>query len=200
MSRRLILVRHGQIQTEYLGRLIGATDAALDPVGEAQARALASRVAHWQPDVCYCSPMRRCQQTARLMVPELPLRFDEQLREVDFGRWERRTFEEAAREDPACMAHWSAFAPEFAFPEGESLASFLHRVKSSIERLANDEAERVLAVTHGGVIRLALCHLLGLESRKYLAFNIGYAALAVVDLFDGGGVLVALEPAADSLA
>ena len=50
----------------------------------------------------------------------------------------------------------------------------------------------MLAVTHGGVIRTMICHLLGLEPRNYLAFDVPYSAMAVIDLFDGRGVLAAL--------
>jgi len=51
----------------------------------------------------------------------------------------------------------------------------------------------VLAVAHGGVIRTMICHLLGLEPHRYVAFDVPYAALAVIDVFDGRGVLAALE-------
>ena len=69
----------------------------------------------------------------------------------------------------------------------------LGRVQAAADRLAGDAAETVLAVTHGGVIRAMICHLLGLEPRHYVLFNVGYAALAVIDLFDGGGVLSGLQ-------
>ena len=54
----------------------------------------------------------------------------------------------------------------------------------------------MLAVTHGGVVRAMICHLLGLEPRKYVAFRAPYAAIAAIDLFDGQGVLALLEPPA----
>ncbi len=38
-----------------------------------------------------------------------------------------------------------------------------------------------------------ICHLLGLEPRHYMTFDVPYSALAVIDLFDGKGVLAALE-------
>ena len=51
----------------------------------------------------------------------------------------------------------------------------------------------MLAIAHGGVIRTLLCHFLGLEPRFYVAFRPSYAALAVLELHDGRGVLGALE-------
>ena len=60
----------------------------------------------------------------------------------------------------------------------------------------------MLAVTHGGVIRAMICHLLGLEPRNYVLFEVDYAAVVVLHLFDGKGVLAfpSVEPAAEDRA
>jgi alpha-ribazole phosphatase len=191
--KRLILVRHAQVAAGKVGQLIGSTDVPLDPTGEMQASALAARVKRWAPDVCYCSPMQRCRQMATAIVPHLTPQFDPDLREIDFGQWETHTFAEAAADNPSLVDRWAAFNPDFAFPGGESVGGFLHRVHAVADRLIHAEADTVLAVTHGGVIRTMMCHLLGLEPRQYVAFNVPYAAIVVVDLFDTKGVLLALE-------
>lgn len=191
--KRLILVRHAQVAAGRRGQLIGATDVPLDPVGEAQASALGVRVKRWAPEACYCSPMQRCRQMAAAIVPHLTPQFDPDLREIDFGQWETRTFAEAAADDPSLVDRWAAFSDDFGFPGGESVGRFLHRVHAAADRLIRAEAQTVLAVTHGGVIRTMICHLLGFEPRQYVAFGVPYAAIVVIDLFDGKGVLVALE-------
>ncbi|TVS15135.1 MAG: histidine phosphatase family protein [Planctomycetaceae bacterium] len=193
MARRLLLMRHARVPLAFQGKLIGSTDVALDRSGELQALAQTDRVARWAPQVCYSSPLRRCRQTAAAVVPELTVRFDAELREIDFGRLETRTFAEAAADDPGLTDRWATFAPDFAFPDGEDLAGFLRRVGAVAERLIRDPAATVLAVTHGGVIRAMICHLIGLDPRHYVAFHVPYAALAVIDLCDGQGVLAALE-------
>ncbi len=193
MATRLLLLRHARIEARYVGRLIGATDLPLDPAGEAQARTLAERLARWTPQACYCSPMQRCRQTAAAAVPDLPPQVDADLREIDFGEWETRTFAEAAGDNPALVDRWAAFSPDFAFPGGESVGGFLCRVRGAAQRLVDAEARTVLAVTHGGIVRTMLCHLLGLEPRHYVAFDVPYCGLAVIDLLDGKGVLAALE-------
>lgn len=151
------------------------------------------------PNRCYASPMLRCRQTVEAIFPEAVIpsaavQFDNDLREIDFGRWETLSFEEAAASDPSQVERWAAFQPDFTFPEGENLGAFFRRAASAADRLAADEAPVVLAVTHGGVIRAMLCHLLGLEPRQHVAFRIDYGALAVVDVFDGRGVLSQLIP------
>jgi len=193
MAQRLLLLRHARVPLEFQGKLIGSTDVALDRCGELQARRQAERVARWEPRVCFSSPLRRCRQTASSVVPELSVQFDAELREIDFGRWETCTFAEAADDDPGLTDRWAAFAPDFAFPDGEDVAGFLRRVRAVAERLIRQPAQTVLAVTHGGVIRAMICHLIGLEPQHYVAFHVPYAALAVIDLCDGKGVLAALE-------
>ena len=193
MATRLLLLRHARIAARYVGRMIGATDLPLDTAGAAQARTLAQRLARWAPQACYCSPMQRCRQTASAVVADLPPQIDTDLREIDFGEWETRTFAEAARHDPSLVDRWARFSPDFAFPGGESASGFLCRVRSAAQRLVDAEARIVLAVTHGGVIRTMICHLLGLEHRQYVAFDVPYCGLAVIDLLDGKGVLAALE-------
>ena len=193
MAQRLLLVRHGRLPADCIGRLIGATDAPLDPVGQEQARALAGRILRWAPQVCYCSPLLRCRQTAAAMVPQLPLHIEPDLREIDFGRWETRTPAEATAHDPSVMDRWAAFAPDFAFPGGEAVGDFLRRVRAAADRLIHAEPQTVLAVAHAGVIRTIICYLLGLEPVRYVAFDVPYAGIVVIDLFDGKGVLSALE-------
>ena len=198
MAQRLLLLRHASIAARYVGRMIGATDIPLDPASEVRARKLAVQLARWAPQTCYCSPMQRCRQMASAVVPALPPHIDTDLREIDFGQWETRTFAEAAGNDPFLVDRWAAFSPDFAFPGGESVGGFLCRVQSAAERMIHTEAKTVLAVTQGGVVRAMICHLLGLEPQHYVAFDVPYSALAVIDLFDGKGVLAALERPEDT--
>jgi broad specificity phosphatase PhoE len=194
MSQRLILLRHARIAADLAGRLIGTTDAPLDAVGQRQARALAAGVRAMRPDRCYASPMLRCRQTVEAVIPGVPVQFEDDLREIDFGRWEKLSFEEAAANDPAAVDRWAAFHPEFAFPEGENLGGFFRRVATVADRLTAVDAPVVLVVAHGGVIRAMLCHLLGLEPRQHVAFRIDYGAMAMVEVFERRGVLSRLLP------
>jgi alpha-ribazole phosphatase len=196
MAKRLLLVRHARVAANPAGRFIGSTDLPLDAQGQSQCRTLAARVASLAPRRCYSSPMQRCTQTARVLAGDLTVDLDHDLREIDFGRWENCSFAEVRAADPELVERWATFAPDFAFPGGEGLADFLCRIRATADRLVEEPAETVLAVTHGGVIRAMICYLLGLDPRQYVLFHVGYAAMAVIDLFDGQGVLAGLEPIA----
>jgi broad specificity phosphatase PhoE len=213
MANRLVLVRHARVSANHIGRLLGSTDAPLDAVGLPQATELAGRMDEFREGRknltrrrgdaertgekeegegvrWFCSPMQRCRQTAQAIAGQTPIEIVDDLREIDFGRWENHRFAELAADDPGLARRWANFSPDLAFPGGESLAGFLQRTAAVAERLARDPADTVLAVSHGGVIRAMICHLLGLEPRNYVLFDIQYAAVVVLRLFDGKGVLV----------
>jgi broad specificity phosphatase PhoE len=137
----------------------------------------------------------RARQTAEAVQEALGFaaEVDRDLREVDFGAWEGKTLKEITGMAPVSVQRWADLAPDFAFPGGESLESFLTRVHRVADRLAQDPADKVLAITHGGVVRAVLCHLLGLPVGKYVAFEIGLASLCVVRIYDGKGVLSELN-------
>ena len=194
MSQRLILLRHTRLGADSAGRLIGSTDWPLDAVGQRQARSLEAGVCALSPDRCYASPMLRCRQTVEAVVPGMSVKFDDDLREIDFGRWETLSFEEAAANDPTQVDRWAAFHPEFTFPGGENLGNFFGRTAAAADRLMADDARVVLAVAHGGVIRAMLCHLLGFEPRQHVAFRLDYGAMAIVEVSEGRGVLSRLIP------
>ncbi|MGA2032948.1 MAG: histidine phosphatase family protein [Thermoguttaceae bacterium] len=192
MAKRLLLVRHAQLAAGHLRRFVGRTDPPLDPIGRRQSQTLAAEIGRLKPQRVYCSPLERCRQTAAAIAPDLAFTLDDDLREIDFGHWENMTFDEVAAREPALVEHWATRPDDFAFPGGEKVGDFLARVRRAADRMARDDAEVVLAVTHGGVIRAMLCCLLGLEAQQYVLFSIGYAATAVIDLFDGRGVLAYL--------
>ncbi len=191
----MLLARHGTTGAAYQRRYVGATDLPLDATGRRQALALAERVRACGPTRCFSSPLRRALETARLLAAPLGLEVETvaDLREADFGLWEGKTFEEIQASDPDAVSRWAAEPAEFVFPGGEAVRDFTARVERAVDKLAADPAEVVLAVAHGGVIRAAICHLLGLSPHNYVLFDVKPASLTTIALFDGKGVLSGLD-------
>jgi alpha-ribazole phosphatase len=188
MTNRLVLARHAAVEPHGSGRFLGSTDLPLCELGTRQAAALARRLQKLSLDQIFSSPLRRARQTVDPLGQDVQV--DEELREIDFGRWEGLTFEEISTSNDGGIDRWSSFDPRFTFPGGESLGGFVARVGRAADRLAACAGENVLAVAHGGVIRSMICHLLGLEPKNYLLFDVKPASITTIDLFDGGGTLV----------
>ncbi len=195
MAKRLLLVRHALPDGAPKGSFLGKTDLPISEAGRSQSNELRDLITRFAPDVCYTSPLLRARQTTEILLDgtDIPCQIDDELREIDFGQWELKTFEQIAAENGAAVKRWVGFDQKFAFPDGESLGSFLARVRRVTRRLASDQAETVLAVTHGGIIRSMICRLLGIRPRNYLLFDVHYATCAVLEIFDNNGVLAGLN-------
>ncbi|OIP51479.1 MAG: hypothetical protein COZ12_03605 [Deltaproteobacteria bacterium CG_4_10_14_3_um_filter_60_8] len=195
MVKRLLLVRHAETGPDLAGKFIGATDVPLAGRGPEQADRLATYLTRFRPGVCFASPMRRTLQTAEAIsaVTGLQILNDPDLREIDFGHWEGLDFQTIAAADPERVRLWSSQPDSFHFPGGEAVTSFQNRVANAAARLSANKTDTILAVTHGGVIRAILCHLLGLAWKQYLLFAIQPAMVTIIDLYDGGGVLSGLN-------
>lgn len=193
MAKRILLLRHASLGPDWSGKLLGATDASLDVVGRKRAEAAGELLRSLRADRLWASPMRRCLETAQLAFGSQEFHVDPDLREIDFGRGEGKSFAQFAQEEPGLAERWAEFRDDFAFPGGESVSGFCGRVARAAERLAASAAETVLTITHGGVIRAMLCHYLGLDAKHYLLFDVDYLGLAEIRLFGPRGVLTRLD-------
>jgi broad specificity phosphatase PhoE len=194
MPQRLILVRHGELGERYHGRYIGRTDVPLAAEGKRQAVALAGELGGLDGAHILCSPLLRARETAEIALgADAVFTIDDDLREIDFGRWETMSFAEIAAADPAAVESWSALEDDFTFPGGESIGGFSKRIGAVAGRIAADPVETVVAFSHGGVIRLLICHFLGLEPRRYLLFDVRPGSLSEVSIEGGKGILTRLN-------
>ena len=184
---RLILLRHGR--TGLSGRYVGSSDVPLSKEGREQIQGLRSILAAMQIDSLLASPMHRCIQTIDLLRLGLPVQLDPDLREIDFGRWEGKTFAEIEEQDPKLVQEWAQGKDDFRFPGGDAIAGFACRMEAVKDRLLAADARTMLLVTHGGVIRSLICGLLGLSPQNYLLFQVAKGHYSTIDLYDGGGVL-----------
>jgi alpha-ribazole phosphatase len=193
MAQRLILIRHGDLGKTCRGRYIGRTDVPLSAEGRSQATALAAPLARLGEARYLCSPLLRARETAGLALACSGFEIDVDLQEIDFGRWEAMSFLQIAAADPAAVERWAALDDAFAFPDGEAIGAFGARVRAAASKIAADPAGTVVAFTHGGVIRLIICHFLGLEARDYLLFDCGTASISEIRIEAGKGVLTRLN-------
>jgi alpha-ribazole phosphatase len=191
MAKKLIMIRHGALDIKYKGIFIGKTDVGLSALGRKQAAAIAGPVSNMGAFHCIVSPLRRSLETAQIALGTQGQAFDvdADLREIDFGNWEGKTFAEISKADSAVVQRLSALDNNFAFPGGENIKAFILRVQALAQRIAADPAQTVVAITHGGIIRFLICHYLRLNFRNYLAFAAEPASISLMTLDDGKSIL-----------
>jgi broad specificity phosphatase PhoE len=194
MTKRVILIRHGDLGEGCRGRYIGRSDVSLSEEGKRQAAALSGELGRLNGAHLLCSPLLRTRQTAEIALGAADVcDVDSDLREIDFGRWEGMGFSEIAASDPDAVERWAALDGDFAFPGGEGLRDFGKRIDAVAGRITADPAETVVAFTHGGVIRYLICRFLGLEDRHFLLFDIRPGSLTEIGIEGGKGVLTHLD-------
>jgi len=115
-------------------------------------------------DRIYSSDLRRAQQTAQKLVEVLAteLVVDPALREIEVGRWTGLSQDEIKER---FAEEWARIAAGEDLPRGggETFAAFSLRIIAALDCLRRRHGGKTVAVvTHGGVIRAALLHALGL--------------------------------------
>jgi len=176
MTLRLDLLRHGE--TELGGGLRGSLDDALTDAGWQQMRAAVAGRGPW--DRLVSSPLQRCarfaeEQGARLA---LPVTLDPDLQELHFGAWEGQSAAALMATDSEALGRFWADPYAFTPPQGEPVLAFSARVLGAVERLHQRYAgERVLLVSHGGVMRLLLARARGLPREQLLNVEVAHGAL-----------------------
>lgn len=176
MTLALDMLRHGV--TEAGPGFRGSSDDALSEQGYQQMSGALSGQRGW--DLLISSPLQRCASFARQFAEAngLPLRFEADLRELHFGAWEGRNSAEILLENPQALGQFWNDPYGFTPPEAEPVREFANRVLGAVERLQLElSGQRVLLVTHGGVMRLLLARARGLPPSQLLQVEVGYGAL-----------------------
>lgn len=162
-------------------------DLPLSGEGRAQAKALAELFSTTRISRVRTSPLLRAAQTARIVFDSSGAVMEtvDDLREANFGAWESLTFAEVKDRYRREAGKWLAGDLDFAFPGGDDMAEFARRAARVAESLRDSPEEVALAVAHGGLISLALCHLLGLPLSRHINFRLAPASVTVIDRIEG---------------
>ena len=181
---RLLLARHGESVWNAERRFQGRTDIALSERGRAQAEALGRALTGYRVAAAYVSPFRRARETAELAlagtgVPLIPL---DDLRELSLGDWEGCTVDEVRARDGDPYRAWLLAPHDCPPPGGEPLEAVSARVRAAIDRIAaaHRNGDDVLVVSHGGVISVYACALLGCSFNALWRLRVDNASLTVV--------------------
>jgi alpha-ribazole phosphatase len=181
---RLLLVRHAEAEQSAWGRCYGSLDVGLSTGGHAQAEVLASVLEPEPVEAVVSSPRRRAVDTATPIAHRRGLEVEivPDLRELDFGELEGRTYDEIAGSLPELYAAWMTHPTGVRFPGGESYAELRARSVAAVAVLRRGASTgTVVVVTHGGVVRSVLADVLGLPDERIFRLAIDPASLTTVE-------------------
>jgi broad specificity phosphatase PhoE len=165
-SRKIYLFRHGETNWNKERRWQGQTDVPLNVRGSHQAQILAKASRDWNIQAIFSSDLARAAETARIIAQELqiPLAFDADLREGNFGEAEGLTKDEIlGKYGQDFVRRWKSLEErhlDLSFPAGESRRQILERFRRSIERILRETSWQIIAVvTHGSILKHFIQHV-----------------------------------------
>ena len=151
---RLQLLRHEMTQANLDGRYIGTTDLPLCSEGTKELYSKLEKYDYPYAERVFCSPLKRCKQTAAILYPNAPVTVIDELREMDFGKFENKKAEELLN-DPDYKKFMQG-GLDNPPPEGESMRSVVERCYAALAKMIsvmmNDELTNCAVITHGGII------------------------------------------------
>ena len=181
-------VRHAPVPGMQ-GRLYGSSDVACDTSDKDAFASLAGKLpadALW-----VASHLTRTHETAAairdagLDAPEPIIEPD--IREQDFGEWQQLSWDEMESHAPDDYAEFWKAPARNAPPGGESFNDVVARTARVVEQYTKAHAGRdIVAVCHGGSIRGALAHTMGLTPEAGMAVVVDTLSLTRIDHIEGG--------------
>lgn len=158
----LTLIRHGQTDWNLARRIQGSTDIPLNATGREDAVRAAEQLAASTHHALYTSPLRRARETAEIIAERLGLQVNgvvADVREREFGDGEGMLVADYL----TVYGDWHAEVPgaESLRQVGDRAIAALHAIASQARRRSAPQAESVLVVAHGGVIRAVIDQVSG---------------------------------------
>jgi broad specificity phosphatase PhoE len=197
----LFMVRHGTTTMNIENRYRGRRDVPLDAQGWADAVEAARALSPVGISAVYAGPLRRTINTAQVIADECRIpdvRILHGLVNVDYGAWEGMTSEEAAMYDPHAFGLYKSEPDKAICPNGERLTDAQARMIEAIELIGDRHAgERVAAVTHAVMIRLAVAALQGVQGESW-RIPVGRGSLTTFQIRDRQ-IRIAEMPAGDDV-
>jgi len=202
----LYLIRHGETEGAEKRRYKGSIDVPLSENGIRQMEQVSAHLVKEINNcsnppsppfskegkgglltVVYCSDLKRAVKSAEIIAEPYSLNpiVVPALRERNFGLWEGMSFDEIREKYPREFDAWAMNPLKFSPIGGESTLEMRERVLNSLnEIIRNHNSEHIAIVSHGGVNRIILCHLLGIPLENIFRIEQDYAALNIIEFWE----------------
>lgn len=184
MITTIDLIRHGQVATPDL-----FCAPPSEPLSMAGWKNLSKATAAGEWDAVITSPSRRCHDFARLLAKRLACEFcvEPDIAEMDFGTWVGKKRDDLWESEAALLQRLWQQPRRFVAPEGEAMEHFITRVQASwLDLISQHTGKHIMLLTHAGVIRVILSHVLGVLYQKSLGFDIAYAHITRIRVYPDG--------------
>lgn len=190
---KIILVRHGESELNIEGVYYGSLDPELTEKGKKQAEKAREILKSIDYEKIYASDLKRAIDTAEIVnYKKIEILIDEELRELNFGIFEGRTYKELQEKYPEELKKSQSNWENYNYITGESVLELQKRAVNFIEKKVNLEGDTVL-VTHWGVINTILSHYFSKGLDSYWKYSVKNGGIVIIEFSEKYPVLKGLN-------
>jgi len=174
---KLTLVRHTSLQIPA-GVCYGQTDVDVAVSFMQEAAVTKEKIQHLPLNAVFTSPLQRCVKLAHALGLK-EISHDGRLKELHFGDWEMQAWDDIPRD---YFDEWAQNYAHMAPPNGETFGELQVRGVAFIDELLHQyRNQHVLVVTHGGMIRAMVAHVLNMQLKGLFRINIDYGSVTQLE-------------------
>ena len=167
LTVEIYLVRHIEPSIEK-GICYGQLDVAIPDDYQVQHQQIMYELPH-DFDAIFSSPLLRCKLLANQLSNNVI--YDKRLMEVNFGDWEGKKWDDINQTD---LNNWMDNYITTAPPNGESLTDVLNRFSDFITEIKTKNYNKILIITHAGIIRCGMNLFNTIAIDKIMMENVGF--------------------------
>ena len=171
--KNIYFVRHGRTEWNAIRRMQGQWNSNLDDLGRQQADVSGRLLAGCNIEAMFASPLDRTRQTAALInrYLQLPIVFDDRLKEWDCGDWSGYLYADIETRWPEEWRRWRADPFYYRAPNAENYPDMIARATPFLDELHTHAAQNIAIVSHGMIGKAMISTLLGFDEKTSLSFH-----------------------------
>jgi len=177
---KVYLIRHTAVRVNQI--CYGASDVELAETAEADIARVKQKLesivtsSEARGMQFFTSPLQRCYRLASTLSSHITS--DARLAELNFGAWEMQPWNSIPRD---AVDYWLAdFVHLPPGKNGEPFQNLMNRVLEFWNSIPREQPGPYVIVTHGGVIRALICHLLEIPLKNAFQLEIDFGSITAV--------------------
>lgn len=167
----IYLIRHTIPDIEK-GICYGQLDIDVTSSFEDEATKITNAIATETDTIIYSSPLKRCTKLASKFSKNIII--DERLMELNFGDWENHKWKNIPKPE---LDVWMNNFVNVKIPNGEAYTDLFKRATEVFYEITSNNSNKIIIITHGGVIRSIIANINKIPLNKSFDFKIEYGQI-----------------------
>ena len=189
----ILFIRHGETDCNKKHLYYGHLNPSLNKTGISQLKNTKKKLEKMNEkiDIVFSSDLKRCRESLELLKINKNIKtyFSEELRELNFGNIEGKTYKEIENEFPHYIDEMKNNWRHFKTEGGESLTDLQKRIVKKIDKIKNEhQNKKILIVAHSGVIQSLISYYLFNNLDGYWQFKLDNGSITKMTVMDDGFV------------